>query len=166
MRRLTAFLTLLFAGCAGYHIGPVQPKFMEGVRSIAVPTFKNETLEPRVEVLVANTVIRQIQQDGTYRVATIDQADAVLEGTILQIRRQSARSVRGNVIATREFNLTVELQFTVTRKSDKKVLANRSITGVTSFFVSGDVQQDERQAIPLAVEDAAVRLVSLISEGW
>jgi hypothetical protein len=166
MKALAALLTLLLAGCAGYHIGPVQPKFMEGVRSIAVPTFKNETLEPRVEVLVADTVIRQIQQDGTYRVATIDQADAILDGKIIQIRRRSARSVRGNVIATREFNLTVELQFTVTRKSDKKVLADRSITGTTSFFVSGDVQQDERQAIPLAVEDAAVRLVSLISEGW
>lgn len=166
MRFLPAVFALLLAGCAGYHIGPVQPKFMEGVKSIAVPTFKNETLQPRVEVLVADTVIRQIQQDGTYRVTNAANADAVLEGTISQIRRRSARSVRGNVIATREFNLYVEVNYTLTRRSDSKVLVSRSIEGTTSFFVSGDVQQDERQAIPLAVEDAAVRLVSSISEGW
>jgi len=48
----------------------------------------------------------------------------------------------------------------------------RGVTGQTSFFVTGsntiaaDVNQDERQAIPLAAEDLAVRLVSQISEGW
>jgi hypothetical protein len=46
------------------------------------------------------------------------------------------------------------------------------VSGKTSFFVSGsnalaaDVNQDERQALPLAIEDAATRLVSQISEGW
>ena len=38
--------------------------------------------------------------------------------------------------------------------------------GTTSFFVSNDVEQDERQAIPLAAEQAAIRLVSQISEGF
>ncbi len=166
MRFLPALAALLFAGCAGYHIGPVQPKFMEGVKTIAVPTFKNNTLEPRIEVLVAGTVIRQIQQDGTYQVTSSGNADAVLEGTIIELRRRSARSVRGNVIATREFTLTLELEYKVTRRSDKKQLATGRIQGATSFFVSGDLQQDERQAIPLAVEDASVRLVSRISEGW
>ena len=51
-------------------------------------------------------------------------------------------------------------------------LDGRSFNGQTSFFVTGtnniaaDVNQDERQAIPLAAEDLAVRLVSQISEGW
>ena len=30
------------------------------------PTFKNRTLVPRIEVLVTDTVIKQLQQDGTY----------------------------------------------------------------------------------------------------
>ena len=53
---------------------------MRGVKKIAVPTFKNDTLEPRVEVLLANAVIKQIQQDGTYQVAREKDADAILEG--------------------------------------------------------------------------------------
>jgi hypothetical protein len=32
--------------------------------------------------------------------------------------------------------------------------------------VSSDVTSDERQALPLATEDLASRLVTQISEGW
>lgn len=161
----SAALLFLLGGCAGYHIGPIKPQFMKEVQTISVQNFKNETLEPRIEVLVADTVIRQIQQDGTYRIAAPGTADAIMEGTINYIRRHPSRSVRGNVLATSEFTLAVELAF-VLKQRDGTVLQSRTIVGNTSFFVSGDVNQDERQAIPLAVQDAAVHLVSQISEGW
>ena len=38
--------------------------------------------------------------------------------------------------------------------------------GTTSFFVGSDVVTDERQALPLATEELATRLVSQLSEGW
>lgn len=161
-----ALAALFFAGCSGYHIGPIKPQFMQGVNTIAVQNFKNETLEPRIEVLVADTVIKQIQQDGTYRVESPERADAILEGTISNIKRRSARNVRGNVLATSEFNLDLELSFRLKRRSTGVTIQTRTINGRTSFFVGGDVNQDERQAIPLAAQDAAVRLVSQISEGW
>ena len=157
---------LLLSGCAGYHIGPIKPQFMEGVQSLAVPAAKNETLIPRMEVLVADTVIKQIQQDGTYKIERMDRADAVLELKVTELRRRPARSVRGNVLATREFTMDLTIRYAVKRRSDGKTLDERSVVGRTSFFVSGDVEQDERQAIPLATEEAATRLVSQISEGW
>lgn len=159
-------LTFFLSGCAGYHIGSDKPKVMANIHSLAVPTFKNETLIPRIEVLVADTIVRQIQQDGTYRVASADKADAILQGTIMEIRRRPARSVIGNVLATREFNMTLTIAFTIKERATGKIIQDRSVNGSTSFFVSGDLNQDERQAIPLAAEDAAVRLVSQISEGW
>ncbi len=159
-------LTLILSGCAGYHIGPVQPKLLQGIHSIAVPTFKNETLIPRTEVLVTNTVIKQFQQDGTYRIESHDNADAILQGTIMEIRRHPARSVRSNVLATREFSMVLTINYVLKERATGKVLQSRSVNGTTSFFVSGDLNQDERQAIPLAAEDAAIRLVSDISEGW
>ncbi len=167
MNRLAALLlAIALAGCAGYRLGPAPPMFMKGVRSISVPTFKNETLEPRIEVLAANTVIRQFQQDGTYTIARPEQADAILAGTITKLERRAARSVRGNVLATREFILTIELAYKLTRRDTGAVLEESKVTGSTNFFVSSDIQQDERQAIPLALEQAAVRLVAELSEGW
>ncbi len=165
-RAFFSALALLLGGCAGYHIGASKPKMMEGVTTLGVDDFKNDTLEPRIEVLAADTLIKQFQQDGTYRIESPNRADAVLEGTITAIKRSPARSVRGNVIATKEFALQIEVHFAVKRRTDGKELLDRSINGHTTFFVSGDVNQDERQAIPLALQDAAVNIVSQTSEGW
>lgn len=159
--------SLLLGGCAGYKIGPIKPKYMQGVNSIAIPVFRNETLIPRIETLVSDTIIRQMQQDGTYRVAgSSDNADAIMEGDIKEVRRRPSRSVVGDVQTTQEFSMTLVIHYRLVRRATGEELDNRDVTGQTSFFVSGDVNQDERQAIPIAAEDAAVRLVSILSEGW
>ncbi len=165
-------LAFILGGCAGYHIGPVKPARFDGVKTLAVSTFKNDTLQPRVEVLLANAVIKQIQQDGTYKVTDESNADALLEGTLEEIRRRPSRYVRGNVLQTREYTLQIRVRYKITQRGTGKLLDQRSVNGSTSFFVSGsgsiaaDVNQDELQAFPLAAEELAVRLVSQISEGW
>ena len=158
---------MTLGGCAGYHIGPVQPYYLRAVHSIAVPTFDNKTLLPRIAVLVTDSVIKQFQQDGTYRIAGDDQADAILKGEITRISRAPARSVRGNVLATTEFNLALRVRYSVVERGSGKVLASpKEVIGTTSFFVGPDITSDERQALPLAAEGLATRLVSQLSEGW
>jgi hypothetical protein len=163
---LATVFCLAFCGCLGYHVGPVKPYYLRDVHTIAVPTFKNRTLVPRIEVLVTDTVIKQLQQDGTFQVTSGDKADATLNGEISLIRRLPARSVRGNVLATTEFNLALSVKYSLTGRDGKEMLGAREAVGTTSFFVSSDVTTDERQALPLATEDLATRLVSQLSEGW
>lgn len=162
-----ALLFLSLGGCAGYHVGPVQPYYLRSVHSIAVPTFANKTLVPRIAVLVTDSVIKQFQQDGTYRIAGDDQADAILKGEITRIARAPARSLRGNVLATTEFNLAVRVRYTLVARGSNRVLSQPAeVIGTTSFFVGPDITSDERQAFPLAAEELATRLVSQLSEGW
>ena len=162
----TSLLALLLSGCAGYHIGPAKPVYLREIHSIAVPTFQNGTLVPRIEVLVAGTVIKQFQQDGTFRIASEDTADATLKGEIIAVGRSPARSVRGNVLATTEFNLAIRVRYTLVGRDGKVIAGPSQAAGSTSFFVGSDVSTDERQALPLAVEQLAVQLVSQLSEGW
>lgn len=171
MRRLASWVASFAAlvalgGCAGYHLGPAKPEFLKDVHSIAVPTFRNDTLEPRLEVLVTDTVIKQLQQDGTYRVTNEANADAILTATVEKLQRNPARSVRGNVLLTREFNLTITIRFQFTDRTTRRVLDSGTLLGTTSFFVGSDLEQNERQAIPLAAEQAAVRLTSQLTEGF
>ncbi len=162
-----ALLFVSLGGCAGYRIGPVQPYYLRDVHRIAVPTFDNKTLQPRIAVLVTDTVIKQFQQDGTYRIVGDDQADAILKGEITRINRAPARSVRGNVLATTEFNLSMRVRYSlVSRSTGKAMTPPREVIGSTSFFVGPDITSDERQALPLAAEELAVHLVSQLSEGW
>ena len=172
MRLLAALLAVCFVGCAGYTVGPIKPTPMKQVQRIAVRNWKNDTLEPRVEVLIATMIIKQLQQDGTYQITDESRADAVLDGTLLSIDRRPVRSLRGNILQTREYQLTLRGRFVLTEKSTGRLIDQRNVNGVTSFFVTGqnlvaaDSNQDERQAIPYAVEDLATRLTSTISEGW
>jgi len=161
-----ALACLSLIGCLGYHIGPVKPYYLRDVHSIAVPTFKNHTLVPHIEALVTDTVIKQFQQDGTFQIASGENADATLTAEIFRINRTPARSVRGNVLATTEFNLGLIVKYTLVGRDGTQLVSQEQVTGTTSFFVSTDVTTDERQALPLATEDLATRLVAQLSEGW
>jgi outer membrane lipopolysaccharide assembly protein LptE/RlpB len=173
----TLLVALLLGGCMGYTLGPATPNHLRHVRAIAVPTFGNTTLVPRIEALVTGTVIKQFQQDGTYRITSDDQADAILKAEIVSVGRSPARSARGNVLSTTEFNLTMVVNYKLLGRDGKPIGSPGAVSGNTSFFVgntrqalatgeSSDVSTDERQAIPLAAEELARHLVSQLSEGW
>jgi hypothetical protein len=173
MRILIALLAVtMWAGCAGYVVGPIKPTPMKNVQRLHVKNFTNDTLEPRVEVLLTNLLIKQLQQDGTYEITDESRADAIVSVKLNEIERRPARSLRGNVLQTREYLLNLRARYQVIKADTGVVLDERAVTGSTSFFVTGenlisaDSNQDERQAIPLAAEDLAVRITSLISEGW
>jgi outer membrane lipopolysaccharide assembly protein LptE/RlpB len=160
-----AVLVFGLAGCLGYSIGPVKPNYLADIHSISVPTFKNETLIPRLEVLVTDTVIKQFQQDGTYKVGNDENADATLKAEISNITRSPARSLQGNVLSTTEFNLAMRVKYRLVTR-DGRVIAPGEVTGTTSYFVDNDIVTDERQALPLAIDELAQHLVTQLSEGW
>jgi hypothetical protein len=161
-----ALACLGLSGCLGYHVGPAKPYYLRDIQTIAIPTFTNKTLIPRVEVLVTDTVIKQFQQDGTFKIGNGDSADATLKGEIIRISRSPARSVRGNVLATSEFNLAMRLKYRLVGPDGKALGPSGEVVGTTCFFVGTDVTTDERQALPLATEELATRLVAQLSEGW
>lgn len=172
---LAAPACFCLTACFGYHIGPVKPYYLQDVHTIAVPTFENNTLIPRIEVLVTDTVIKQFQQDGTFQIKSNENADVILKGEISHITRSPARSVTENVLATSEFNLAMRLRYKLVGHDGKPIGPPGEVSGSTSFFVSntstisttsGDVTTDERQALPLAAEELANHLVSQLSEGW
>jgi len=181
-------IAFLFTGCAGYKLGESKPSAYADIEKIYVPTFQNETLEPRIAVMMTNAVITQLQQDGTYKITSKEEADAVLVGTIRQIRRYQQRSTQTEVLKTRELLETIQVDFRLEDPLSGKNLAsgdpfglesaNRlagntgqrgrggSATGSTSLFLDQNFELSERQGLALATQDAAEQIVSQLAEGW
>jgi len=157
--------TLLLSGC-GYKLGEIRPTPMRAVRTLAVPTFKNRTFEPRLEVLFADTLVKRMQQDGTYELVADDKADAILYCTIDKIERRSIRSVMNNVLATSEFGLRVFVKYEVQDRVTGAILMEGNVQGNTTFFSGNDLQTIERQAFSNAASDLANNIMSIVSEGW
>ncbi|MGI9086933.1 MAG: LPS assembly lipoprotein LptE [Chthoniobacterales bacterium] len=164
---LVLFFAAGLGGCAGYRIGEVKPAYLKSVHSIAVNTFTSpSSFLPRIEELVTNTVIKQLQQDGTYTITSGDKADAILKGEVRAVARNPVRALSGNVLATTEFNLGLTVRYTLVGRDGHIIAGPTDVGGGTSFFVGTDVASDQRQALPLAAEDLAIHLASQLSEGW
>ncbi len=163
---LTAAAALLLPSCAGYTTGSSKPGRMENIQSIAVPTFRNLTLEPRSAVLVTNNVVRQFQLDGTYQIKDAQNADAILRGTIREFTRRQLRSARNNNLRTRELELLMAVDYTVEEPVTGNILARGIVQGNTSVFLDPNFQLSERQAIDDASRKMAEELVSRLAEGW
>jgi len=152
-------------GC-GYHAGEIRPTPMRSVRTLAVPTFKNRTYEPRIEVLFADTLVKRLQQDGTYEIVGDEKADAILHCTITQVEQRALRSVINNVLATSEFSLKVKVEYEVQDRVTGAILMVGGASGDSTFFSGNDLQTIQRQALSNAAADLAKDIAVEISEGW
>ena len=158
-------VSLLLAGC-GYKLGEIRPTPMRSVRTLAVPTFKNKTFMPRIEVLFADTLVKRLQQDGTYELVAADRADAIVYCTIQSIERRALRSVQNDVLATSEYGLRVFVKYQVEDRVTGRILLQGSVQGNTTFFSGNDLVTIERQALSNAASDLANNIMADVSEGW
>lgn len=185
---LFLFFALLFSGCAGYQLGAVKPSAYEKIDRVFVPPFKNNTLEPRISSLVTNAVLKQMQADGTYQVSTRSRCDAILEGTIERIHKYQLRGLRTDTIRSQELGLYIYIKWrlidpdtgkeivrtcdpdkdpdTVIYGDESITLNPGSVVGDTIQFVDASFQVGERNALAVAAEDAAKKLIDQMSEGW
>ena len=161
-----ASLALIFSSCAGYQMGADKPAKMADVKNLAIPVFKNLSLEPRSSVLVTNNVVKQFHMNTTYRITDTGSADAILKGTILRFERRQLRGTRTNVLKSRELEIKLWVEYTVEDSKTGTVLLKGAAQGDTSVFLDAKFQNTERQAIDEASRKVAQEIYSRVGEGW
>ncbi|BCX46685.1 lipoprotein [Haloferula helveola] len=167
IRLLALLLPIAFVSCAGYQLDGAKPAVLQDVRSIAVPMFKNDTLHPRAEAIATSSVADALVEDGTYRIASRADADAVLEGTVHLIDYVQIRSARLDTLRPEELQNTVTLNWTLRDAADpNKVLATGTSSGTSRFFVDSNLQTSRNNALPDALQRASEALVSRIANGF
>jgi hypothetical protein len=76
---------LLILGCAHYSTSATGSG---GIRSVAVPLLENESLEAGIHQALTDSLIQSFVSDGALRVVGAGQADAVVQGTVLEIKEE------------------------------------------------------------------------------
>ncbi len=186
---LPLLIGLFTSGCQ-YNFGDVKPSSYAGINNIHVPIFKNHTLEPRLSSLVTNAVLKEIQVDGTYTVTKRSNCDAVLVGNIREVKKRQLRSVRNDTLESQELKLFLYIDFhfedpNTGRRIESTAVEGDSygkskqiegedvikaregrVIGETIQFVDPSYQVGERNALSLAAQDIATKLVHQLSNGW
>ena len=168
VKKPVCFIPVLWlVSCAGYHLGGIKPACMARVKCIAVPMFANATLHPRAEAIATSAVANAFVQDGTYRITGMNQADAVLEGTLSGIKYSTIRGTRLDTLHPEELANTVTLTWTLRDARDRtKVLASGTSSGSSELFVATNLQTARNNALPEALERAGEALVSRLANGY
>lgn len=164
-RCLVALCTgFVLCGCAGYRLGPTHG-LAEGERSVQVMPFVNRTLEPRLGDAVTGALRKELQRDGSYRLATRGAGDLVVSGVITRYHRQEQSFVPEDVVSVRDYRVGLTAQVTAREPATGKVVLDTSVTGYTLMRVGSDLTSSERQALPLAATDLARQITALLADG-
>lgn len=138
--RLLLTVVLLAAAC-GYTFRGTLPGHL---KTVGVPVFKNRTSEPAVENFITRAIVEAFSTNGRLRVVKPEDADAILEGEIIEYRVDSvAFDPNANV---RQYRLTVTLNLRFRDVRENKVLYARS-----GFQERADFR------VPAAVSETLVR---------
>jgi hypothetical protein len=155
------------SGCAGYRVGNTSGRDLQGVRSVYVPMAKNTSLAPDLQMTVTNAIIRRFNDDGTLEVNQSSNADSELDIVVTSIQHTEVSSTTSDILVAAKYRVTIQATATyVNRRLGRKIFENVSVSGSTTYFTQSDIQEGERQALPLAAQDLANNAVKLITEGW
>jgi len=136
MKYIVLILSFFLASC-GYQIAGRGGWIPSEIKTIAIPVFKNNTMEPVVEEYLSTAIIREIIRDRRVEVVDLSMADLVLFGTVTAYREVPLSfDPYQNV---REYRITVTTHLKLLHKGNNQVLWERDVTGNSEYGVSGDV---------------------------
>jgi hypothetical protein len=155
---------MLLAGCAGYHLGPVNGE-SAGDRTVEVVPFNNQTLQPRLGDAVTQALREQLETDGTYRLAD-SMGDIVITGEIKSYSRTGMSFANSDVLTASNYRVEVEAIVTARERGTGKLLLDKKkVTGYTFVNVGSDLASAERQAMPLLAQNLAQNVTQMLTEG-
>ena len=168
------WLLIAFSGC-GYTTKTLLP---EDIKTIQIETFKNsiditkevgtkdkyEVYRPNLEVDLRDAIVSRVFLDGNLKIADKDSADAVLEGQIVQYRKDPLR-YQNEIVQEYRISIVCDVKL-ISQKDSKVLFEENGITGDTTYFIAGTLQKTETAALNDAMSDLARRIINRIVENW
>ena len=160
---LALLVVTLGGGCLGYRLGSSLPA---GIRTVHVPTFKNQTPEPLIEAQATQAAILEFQKDGTLKVADAAEADVRLDVKLVGFELETVSYAKDSARTVNEYRLRMDAEVVLLRSKTNEELLRRTVKGDTLFQPSRDLALDKRNALPKAAENLAHQIVQTVVEFW
>ena len=160
---------ILLSGGCGYRVVGRANVLAEGARTLAIPAFKNETTQYRVEQILTEAVVREFIARTKYRVVPEpDGADLVLNGDVTGI---STAAVLYDPVSGRATSVLVTLSLRVALhdSAGKSLFQNNNFIFRQPYEISVDIPsffQEEGPALNRMSRDFASQLVSDVLENF
>ncbi len=141
---------VLLAGC-GYQMVGKETHVPPGLTSVAIPTFKNQTFEPGIEILFTQAFLREFIQDRRVNVVSRAEASSVMEGVVKHFRFFSVSYDRSGFALEYQTDVVVDITL---KDREGKVLWQEKDFSESAWFrasSSGLLNEANKQ---LAIQEA------------
>lgn len=159
----TLLILLFLAGCA--HYSTSARAIPSHIRTVAVPLFENVTVEPGIKEPLTDAVIARFLQDNQLRVVDARDADAMIIGTIIDVREESLTFQQGQ--DTRETRIWIIASVRFEDVRERKVIWEEprlSEWGVFQVVTGTDADRDP--GIEQAIDKMAETILNRTIAGW
>jgi outer membrane lipopolysaccharide assembly protein LptE/RlpB len=137
---ITLLCFLLPIGC-GYQMVGKETHVPPGLNSVAIPTFKNQTFEPGIEVPLTQAFLREFIQDRRVNVVDRAEADSVLEGVIKYFRIYSVSYDKSGFVM--EYQTDITLDLTLKKRTGEVLWEEKGFSETRWFRASSNVLTNE-----------------------
>jgi hypothetical protein len=164
-RFLLSSLSVLLSGCAYSFSGSALPSH---IKTLAVPVFRNETLEYDLERELTEEVIAAFVRDNHLRIVGEGRADAVLLGRIVGYENKIFAYSSGETVEEYIVTLTVAVALK-DQAENKELWKSDRLTATATYAVverPGKPAMTEQEGRLAAVSELAEDILARTLEEW
>lgn len=177
---VSSVFCLLFVGVHGCGYTTRSSLIATKYRTINIPPFVNkiditrevdtgtkyQVNRPMVESEVTRAVINKYLFDGNLKPVSAANADLVLNGEVVEFRRDPMRYDENDNVLEYRVSLKVNLKMIDRKNNDAVLWEENGFTGIADYFVSGQSAKSESAAVTESIQDLARRIVERSVEDW
>lgn len=135
------------------------------IKTLAIPTFSNESSEFGLSETVTDQLIRGFQRDGTLRIVSENQADAVLVGTLVDVRDEPYTARSGTEITVDEYRYSMTCRIELIVRETGEAKWAQSFPAWSIYPYGGDLASREA-AVTEATNKLVEDLLNKIVGSW
>jgi hypothetical protein len=152
----------LYTACGYYS---TSSRTAGDIKKIAVPYLDNATAEPDIEIEITQRIIDGLVEDNTLKVTSDQDADAVLEGSIIEYA--NVPITFSNELQADQYRLLIGLRVSLLGKKDNAYIwQDKNIKAQANYYLDTTTEHTYDKALEDIYRDIVENILSSTVQEW
>lgn len=156
--RTLTLTSVLLAGCAtDYAFRPTVPETM---RTVAVPTFRNESTSMEIGPTLTRQILREFEREGTFAVRAAGKSAIEVQGEVESLQYDATSyNRRSGLVGSGGFLVLTAKVSVVDKRQGRVLIDNRTYTAQAPMSAMQDQSTSQRDAAGRVADNLAEQIV-------
>ncbi len=156
------FAGLVLSGCGYYS---TSGRKAGDIEKLYVPFLENETAEPEIEIEITQKFIEGLEQEGTLKVTPEEDADAILEGSVVEY--VNIPFTFSNELQAEQYRVLIALRVSLfNREENAYIWQDKTIKSQANYYLETTSEYTYEKALEDIYRDLVEAILSETVEEW